>query len=101
MSYDYMKGSTRRVKPLGQPVPMDERQYNIHLTPQGHANQVGQETLKEEYERGWAAGFSTASDEAKGELSREDVLDLLESDDYNTKHGKTIAKMLREEWGIE
>lgn len=40
------------------------------------------------------------SADARDVLTHAQVLELLESEEFNTKHGKTIAKTLRERWGV-
>ena len=92
---DFMKGRTHRVKPLARTVPMDGRA----VTVPGQGQETGQDT-RQAYERGYVAAMEELI-ESDGDMTRDQVLELLDSAEFASKHGKTIAKALRTQWGME
>jgi len=87
---DYMKGSKSRVKPLARPVDM-----SVGSTTPGAT-----QSAEAAYERGYSAALNELA-EGSTDMSRHQVLRMLESPEHASKHGKTIAKSLRVEWGME
>lgn len=95
---DYLKGSKRIVKPMAQQVsmgPNDGRGEYSHNLAQIYADG---------YKAGKEAGYEQARQELKGDhptYTQAEIIALLESEEYASRHGKTVAKDLREEWGVE
>lgn len=92
---DFMKGRTRRVKPLARSVTMDGRA----VTVPGQDQETGQDT-RQAYDRGYIAAMQELTEDS-GVMTHDQVLELLDSTEFASKHGKTIAKALRTQWGME
>lgn len=83
----FLRGSKRRVKPIAQKVDM---------TSTGPAKEVDQDA----YERGYNAALEELV-EGDSRMTREHVVEILESTEHSSRHGKTIAKVLRQQWGMD
>lgn len=96
---DFMKGRTRRVKPLARSVTMDGRAAAAPDQDQETGQETGQDT-RQAYDRGYIAAMQELTEDS-GVMTHDQVLELLDSAEFASKHGKTIAKALRTQWGME
>lgn len=95
---DYLKGSKRVVSPGAREVPMGTG---------GHPTALSRNLAQiyaDGYKAGREAGYEQARQELRGDhptFTQAEIIALLESEEYASRHGKTVAKDLREEWGVE
>lgn len=78
----FLRGSKRRVKPIAQKVDMAS---------------TGPD--RDAYERGYNAALEELV-EGDSTMTRKHVVEILESTEHSSRHGKTIAKVLRQQWGM-